>query len=70
MIVHRFDTGTRERVYGIEGVDVANGRQLYPYDNLAEAKAAEKLIELNNNPKDPRFKDPVYMATLKRLDRI
>jgi len=70
MIVHRFDTKTRQRVYGIEGVDVANGRQLYPYDTLSEAQATQRLIELNRNPKDPRFVDPAYVAVLKQLDRI
>ena len=70
MILERRDPTTKESMYGIQGVDVDNGRQLYPYETKSEAMLNEKLIALQRAPKDGRFKDPKFISTLEALDRV
>jgi hypothetical protein len=70
MIVERIDPRTKDKTYGIEGVTVDGSFQLYPYETKSEALKNQRLIDLQNNPKDPRFKDPIFESTLKALDRI
>lgn len=70
MIVSRYYPSSQEKWYGIKGVDMDGAHQLYPYDTIGEALANERLIKLQDNPKDPRFKDPAFVSTLKALDRV
>ena len=53
-------------------VDVDNGVQLYPYDTLAEAKAAFDLIKIQQRGAldNGRFRDRKFESILKRNDRI
>jgi len=69
-VVKRKDIITNEYRYGVTDLTVCNGVQLYPYDTKAEAELNKKLQQIKNNPKDPRFLDPVYVGTLKALNRL
>jgi hypothetical protein len=71
-IVNRWDIPSRKYQYGITEVDVDNGVQLYPYDTLAEAKAAFDLIKIQQRGAldNGRFRDRKFESILKRNDRI
>lgn len=71
-VVERYYPENKERWYGITEVDVANGRQLYPYDDRSEAMAELRLLKLKQRgPKDKgKFRDRQYESALKATDRI